>query len=169
MTAEHPPRHALTVRNADGFTLIELLVVVSILGALAAVVGMNGGGRDEHLLEVMELQVHDAAERARALARSARAPYGVVFDVPGDRLGIVDENGDLVLDPLTKTPWVVDARGQTFSGGVDISAADFGGAGKAAIFDAQGVPLAGGSVTLTAGDGSRVLALDPATGVFSSP
>ncbi|GJM23386.1 MAG: hypothetical protein DHS20C15_33010 [Planctomycetota bacterium] len=155
--------------RADGFTLAELLVVLAIFGVLAGVVGLNSTARHEHLLEVMEMQVREAAARARELARSTHEPHGVLFDVSSDRLGIVDERGALVQDPLTQSAWVVDARGSTFGGGVDISSADFGSAGKAAIFDSQGVPLAGGGVTLRAGDSLRVLALDPATGIFYLP
>lgn len=163
-----PELHDAVQPLRERLTLVELVVVVAILGGLVTVVGVTAGAGDAHRLELVEQQVRLAAKRARDLAAAERAPHGVLFDVARDRLGIVDQHGTLVTDPTSAGAWVVDTREGAF-GSVDISAADFGSARKAAIFDAQGVPLAGGRVTLRSGDLVHVLELDPATGLFSTP
>jgi len=163
-----PELHELAHPLRSRLTLVELVVVIAILGGLTTVVGVNLGAGDAHRLELVEQQIRLAAKRARDLAAMTHAPHGVLFDVARDRLGIVDQHGALVTDPTSAGAWVVDTREGRF-GSVDITAADFGSARKAAIFDAQGVPLAGGSVSLRSGDMLRVLELDPATGLFSTP
>lgn len=151
-------------RSSAGFTLVELLVVVFIMALIAGVAVASSGNGAEIALEMAEIQVRDALGRAQALARSNRAPYGVVFDVETDRFAIVDEHGVLAVDPLTRGDYIIDFVKPNQPKLVDIDSADFGAAGNAAIFDGQGVPLAGGTVTLKLRNSVRTLSLDAATG-----
>jgi type II secretion system protein H len=159
MTAgTRPTRHA-----RRGFTLIELLVVIVILSIVAGMAAMAPADRGAQDLDLAAIQVNDAMERARALSRSQRMAHGVVFDLANDRFAVVAEDGTAATDPLTKRAYEVDFD-RPNQPHVDITGASFGGAGAAALFDPQGVPLAGGTVTLTAGSHNRTLTLDPATG-----
>jgi prepilin-type N-terminal cleavage/methylation domain-containing protein len=152
-----------------GFTLIELLVVMFILGLLAAVAVPATGSGYEHRLDLVEMQVRDALDRAANLARSTRTTHGVVFDLGGDRFAVVDGDGQAVTDPLTKRGYVVTFDRPDQPQGIDFSDADFGADGVAAIFDGQGLPTAGGTVQIRCKTASRTLSLSKATGQVSVP
>jgi type II secretion system protein H len=147
-----------------GFTLIELLMVVVILGITASVASMALGETGSANLEMAEIQVTTTIERAQALARSNRTAYGVVFDVGGNRFAVVDENGDIALDPLTRKPQLSGFDSPNQPKRVLVQAADFGSTGAAVVFDPQGVPVAGGTVTIGAAGTSRQISVDAATG-----
>jgi prepilin-type N-terminal cleavage/methylation domain-containing protein len=155
--------------GARGFTLIELLVVMFILGLLAAVAVPASGSGYEHRLDLAEMQVRDALDRAASLARSTRQTHGVVFDLAGDRFAVVDKAGAAVTDPLTKGAYIVDFLRPDQPRGIDISDADFGPNGVAAIFNGQGLPVDGGSVEIRCQSATRMLTLDKATGQISAP
>jgi len=151
-----------------GFTLIELLVVVFIMGIMALVaVPASGGGYDQRL-DLVEMQVKDAINRAAALARSTRVPHGVVFDTLGERFAVVDHSGVAVTDPLTKSSYIVDFTRPDQPNGIDVSSADFGTSGPAAVFDGQGLPVKGGTVVLKCHGSTRTMTLDQATGNVAS-
>jgi type II secretion system protein H len=150
------------------FTLIELLVVVALVALVSGVAALSVGTADEQHLDMAVVQIGDALQWAQAQARSGRQPVAVVFDTTGDRLAVVDRNGSILPDPLTRAGYVVRFRYPNQPQLVSIAAADFGACGRAVIFDAQGVPLAGGTVTLAVASGSRTLSVDPATGSVCS-
>lgn len=151
-----------------GFTLVELMVVVVILGILAGVVSSTTGSGGEQALEMCEIQVRDAIGRAQALARSNRQAFGVVFDLDTDRFAIVDENGTLAVDPLTRRGYVVEFGQPNQPALIDVQAADFGATGTAIVFDPQGLPIAGGTVTLARRAITKQLAVDAATGEITT-
>jgi hypothetical protein len=51
---------------------------------------------------------------------------------------------------------------------VDVQGASFGDTGSAVVFDPQGVPMAGGTVTVGRGPNTRQITVDGATGRISS-
>jgi prepilin-type N-terminal cleavage/methylation domain-containing protein len=156
-------------RARSGFTLIELLVVLFILGLMAAVAVPATGSGYEHRLDMVEVQVRDAFDRASNLARSTRQTHGVVFDLTGDRFAVVDASGTAVTDPLTKRGYVVDFQRPDQPKGIDFADADFGVNRAAAIFDGQGLPVDGGTVEFRCKGATRTLSLDKATGQASVP
>jgi hypothetical protein len=120
-------------------------------------------------LDMAEIQLRDAMQRAQALAMSNRSPYAVVFGVATDRFAVVNENGQVVAGPLTKLPWIVDFTRPNQPKRVEIERVHSGVAGVAAIFDSQGVPLVGGSLTLRHMELRQALVMDAATGRLAAP
>lgn len=147
-----------------GFTLVELLVVLVIMGMMTMMAVPAAGSGYEQRLDLVELQVRDALARAQALARSTRTPHGVVFDTASDRFAVVDSSGSAVIDPLTRGDYIIDFDRPDQPRAIDFLSATFGANGHAAIFDGQGLPVNGGSVTIGCHEAARTLALDAATG-----
>jgi len=159
------PRQLASPRRAQrGFTLVELLITVVVLGIMAGVATMSAADGTAQRLELAVMQVQDTVERARALAISNRMAHGVVFDVNNDRLTIIDADGNMAVDPLTRAPYLVEFSSPGQPKGIDIKAAAFGDAESTALFDAQGVPVEGGAVLLESGPRKQTLTLDAATG-----
>ena len=150
------------------FTLIELLVVVSIMGLMAMLAVPMAATTYADRLDLAELQVRDAVQRAQSLARSTRTPHGVVFDWRSERFAVVDSQGLAVIDPLTRSSYVVDFRRPDQPRGLDIHSADFGSSGTAVVFDGDGLPITGGSVEVRCKGSVRLLTIDAATGQISS-
>ncbi len=159
-----PKRHAPTGRRDTGFTFIELMVVVVVLGVLIGVAGIPAIDNGGQALTQGELYVRDAMHTARSRALSTRVPHGVAFDATGERFIVLAMDGTPVIDLLTKSDYVVDFNRPDMPSGLLIAAADFGTTSSAAIFDAQGDPVSGGSVTLECNGQSLALTLDAATG-----
>ena len=154
--------------NQRGFTLIELLVVVVVLGVLASVSSSAAPDRSAQSLSLAELALGDALDTARARAISARVPHGVAFDPAGERFAVLARDGSPVEHPLHHGPYVVDLTGPGHPPGLDLLLADFGVTGFAAVFDGQGLPMSGGTVTVSHSGQTRTLLLDGATGYWSS-
>jgi hypothetical protein len=145
-----------------------MLMVIFLVALLAGVASVSVGDGVEHQLEMADVQVRDALAWAQTLARSSRTPVGVVFDPAGERFAVVDQDGAQLPDPLTRRGYEIAFLRPNQPRRVDLAGADFGACGQAAVFDAQGVPLTGGTVTLQAGGRTRVLTVDAATGFVSS-
>ncbi len=169
MPAPADPSAAATCRGARGFTLLELLVVAAILSIVAGLARLATGQDDELALEQTSLVLQDTCARAQALARCARKPHGVVFDVEGDRYAIVDEEGTPARDPLTHGDAIASLAQVNQPKGVHFDDADFGAAGTSILYDGDGLPLAGGTLTLRRGSATRTLTLDLATGELLGP
>lgn len=158
-----------TARRQRGVTLLELLVVVALVAFMAAIAGIPVGQTEEQALELGQVQVEDALAGARSRAMSLRAPVGVAFDVVGDRFAVVDSDGTAIDHPLTHKPWIVTFAAPAQPNNLGIAAASFGATGTAIVYDGQGLPMAGGSVTLSAGTSTRVVTVSAATGLVTSP
>ena len=153
-------------RHDAGFTLTELLVVVVLLAILSVTAMLSADAAQGDDLDLATLRIRDGVERACRLASSQRLAHGVAFDVANDRFAIIDAAGAVVLDPITKAPFVVDftQKRPGEPSGITLTNADFGTAGETVIFDAQGLPMTGGSLTFAANGQTRTLALEKATG-----
>ena len=155
-------------RREAGHTLLEMLVVLAIIGILSGIAGVASGVSGAQHLDMAEVQIRDAVEWAQAQAHSNRRPVAVVFDTVLDRFALVDDTGAELPDPLTHASYEVSFRRPNQPRLVHMLSADFGAAGHALIFDAQGSPMTGGTIRLQARGNSRVLTVDAATGALSS-
>jgi prepilin-type N-terminal cleavage/methylation domain-containing protein len=153
-----------SARSTAGFSFIELMVVVLVLGILVGIAGVPAVDNHGQALAQGELFVRDAIHTARSRALSTRIPHGVAFDTAGERLIVLAQDGTPVKDLMTKGDYMIDFGRPDMPSGLGISAADFGTTSTAAIFDAQGDPVSGGTVTLECNGQTLVLTLDAATG-----
>ena len=147
-----------------GATRTDLLLGVGVLGLLLSVAGIPGTEGEKRVLEIAESRIRDALDLAAGLARSTQRAHGVAFDLEGERLAVIDADGRLAHDPLTGHESLVELGQGKLENAVDVTEADFGRGGRVVVFDARGLPLAGGRLRLVAGKEQRVLRVDPVTG-----
>lgn len=146
-----------------GFTLIEVLVVVVILAiAAAAVIPRLGSLGSVQATSAARMLVADL-QYAQNEAVVAQKQVSVVFGI-GDSSGyrLEDDDGTLT-HPINKDVYTVLYAQSADLENVRVDSANFGGSGTL-TFDALGAPLAGGSVTLTAGESSYRIDVSPVTG-----
>lgn len=155
-------------RRQGGFSLVELLVVVVIMTIMIGIAAIptSADGPDA-ALDLAEVQLQDAFRVAQTLAYSLGTPYGVVFDVAGDRMAVVGADGTVAKDPLTHGDYIVDFTRLEQPSGLKIISADFNITGTAGVFDAHGVPIRPGIVRLAKNGVTRDFELNGATGLVS--
>jgi hypothetical protein len=144
-------------------------VVVALLGILISLAGTPTNDRSGAFVDLAEVQIADALQMARTVSFSMGVPHGVVFDVEQERLAVVGPDGVAISDPLTHGPYELSFLREDNLPGLDLVAVDFGVTEGAAIFDGQGVPVQGGSITIRHQDQERILVLDAATGKLLGP
>lgn len=198
MVSRSPAPQAPALR---GFTLVEMLVVVTLLAALAGVVVPSLSSLNDHRLDVAAIEVRDALRFARSEAMRRGQPTLVDAETaPGKIKVLALSSGsplvpatcnsysasNTVADPRTKSAFVIDITGGTFSGGVVVTPRFLvsGTAYAGLIFNAHGVPsdvcqiagtnskgapAAGSNVVLTLGNRQTTVSLDTGTGRVSTP
>jgi prepilin-type N-terminal cleavage/methylation domain-containing protein len=154
-------------RQSSGFTLVEMMLVSILIGVLAAVASSAWSDSGDYRLNLIQTEVTDAVDYAKALARSSREAHGVVFDPSTERLAVVDGSGTLVVDTLTKGDYVLDFTGTQYPRGIDILSADFGDTGMALVVDPKGSVLRTGTVVISYAGVSRTLTVEAATTTVS--
>lgn len=151
---QHPGPRRGGRRRSSGFSLLELALVVlmiAVLGALAAPRFANASARQR--LEAAQRRVVADLHYAQTLAKSKSDTYTARFAA---------DNTLTLVDPAGVTVAVTDYSAMPYE--VEITAA-LGDAGTDMVFNGFGHPSTGGSVTLTGGDGSKIiLDIDPVTG-----
>jgi hypothetical protein len=138
--------------------------VIVVLGLLVGIAGIPAVDSGEQGLQQGELYVRDAIHTARARAMATRQTHGVAFDLSQNRFIVLAGDGTAVSDPFTHKDYLIEFDRPDMPSNLALSAVDFGTTGPAAIFDAQGDPVSGGTVTLACQQSSLVLELDGATG-----
>ena len=147
-----------------GATRMDILLGVGVLALLFSVAGVPGSKGDERVLEIAESRIRTAVDLASGMARSTGVPHGVAFDVEGERLAVIDVQGEVVQDPLTGHEGVVALGQGKLQDAVDVVHARFGPGRTVAVFGQDGLPLSGGNVLLVSGETERKLVLDAQTG-----
>jgi len=138
--------------------VVGLVLAGTMIALLVSTAGVPSLRPGSTVLDQAELRIAEALERARDLARGSRQTVGVVFEPAEDRFAVVGADGKVAIEPLTRWDFIVEFDE------VDIEAADFGELRHALVFDPQGVPASGGTITLKIGNQRRALAIDAATG-----
>jgi Tfp pilus assembly protein FimT len=130
-----------------GFTLLELVLMLALLAVVASA-GMSWyfDRSSVTLKNAGELLVEDikiAQQRAAFAADATR----ISFSNGGYR--IANSSGVLIQNPRTALPFEREYDRDAVFRGVSIEQVDFDGGDTSLTFDAQGVPLRGGSILLT--------------------
>lgn len=152
----------------QGLSLVELLLVVVIMTILISIAGIpSSADGPDAALDLAEVQLQDAFRVAQTLSYSLGTPYGVVFDVAGDRMAVVAADGTVAKDPLTHGDYIVDFTRLEQPSGLSILSASFGDTGTAGVFNGHGIPVGPGTVTLGKSGVTRDFQLNGATGLVS--
>lgn len=151
----------------NGFTIIEILILVVLLTivALTAVPMMSSAGTMQ--LRAASNMIAADLEYAKSMAISRGQQYSVVFDQNADSYRINDQGGNVIPHPVKKGfNYIVDFKSDGRLSRVDITGANFGGAGDV-TFDSLGSPDSGGNVTLQASGTTVTITVEPITGYIS--
>jgi len=141
-------------RRNSGHTLLELLVVVIVLMVIAGIVIPSSSVGAERKLDTLQVAMQDAINQAQTLAYHQGAAFGVRFDVAGQFIAVVGEDGMPTEDPFTHGDYVVHMTGPDIPSDVHIDYANFDGRPLAA-FNEKGVLIVGGEVHIRAGNTAR--------------
>lgn len=147
----------------SAFTLVELVITCLILAILAAAAGpkyLNAYHR--YRVDAAARRVKTDVEFARQQAITRSQTHTVHFDTGADTyelLGVTD------LD-RPETSYTVDLANVPFE--VDLTAATFGGSPDL-VFDYNGLPANGGTITVQSGSYSQTVTINPDTGKASVP
>ena len=159
-----------SLTSNSGFTIAEILIVVLII-AIAAMMAVP------MISSASSMQIQSAAnviaadlEYAKSMAITRQKTYTVVFDKSNERYQIESPDG-IIAHPIKKGfPYIVDFRGDSRLGKVDISNVDFGGSPQVG-FNLLGspVPDEGGFIELCpqGGGAPATITVEPVTGYIS--
>jgi len=157
-------------REAAGFTLIELIVVIVILGIAAAIVVPMASSASGMQLRAAANMVAADLEYAKSLAIGTGQKHSWEF-VDSKSYKIVDASGATVEHPVKNSPYVVNFSGDGRLDQVSITNVDFGDSFNIVGFDYLGTPSnsssglsSEGVITLTAGEVSKTVRVQPVTG-----
>ncbi len=149
--------------DRHGVTLVELLIVLVVIAVFSgtAISLLSSGHGDMVADEAVKRLVTDL-EFAQSSAIAHRAERRVVFDENGESYGVY-EGATLLWHPVSKRPFRVDL-GEIYRGGaLDLDAPDFGGS-DTLRFNAQGVPVTGGTVWIKGPGGGWSIQVASGTG-----
>lgn len=159
-----------TIGSRAGFTLIELLIVIVILAISAAIaVPMMSSAASMQMRAAGGIVAADL-EYAKSMAISRGQNHSVVFDPTNERYEIQNQSGAVIKHPVTQKEngYVVDFTTDGRLDRVKIDSTTF--TDHKVTFDPLGSPVglaAQGVVTLTAGDFTRTVTVEPVTGFIS--
>lgn len=139
-------------KNCAGTTLVELLVVVVIIAVLSGTaISLLSGGQSQIAAEDAAKKVAADVSFVRADAMAHNENRYIVFEISGESYRACDENDALLIHPTKKAAFTVSLATLYRDTGLDMTDADFGGS-DTLFFGANGIPVAGGRVSINAGN-----------------
>ncbi|MFC1675698.1 Tfp pilus assembly protein FimT/FimU [Planctomycetota bacterium] len=160
--------------TGSAFSMVELLIVMIIISIIAMlVIPMIGSASGMQLSSAANMIAADL-EYAKGIAIGRGLNYSVIFDTSSDSYKIEDQNGSTISHPVKKGfDYVIDFGSDSRLDKVSITDVDFDGTASIK-FDYLGCPYNGnntalnsGVVTLTAGETTVVINVEPITGFIS--
>ena len=151
----------------QGFTVLELTATVAILAISAAVVIPSINRDHKRVLDTAQVAIQDALDFAKDQAEQLGIPHAVHFSSDSPMYGVVNANG-AVIDPLTRSKFVVDFDEPGQPNGVTFTYANAGGYPVAA-YDEAGNLTTDGTLTLSFGGVDRELVINDVTNELEPP
>jgi prepilin-type N-terminal cleavage/methylation domain-containing protein len=161
-------------RRFIGFTMIEILIVVVILAISALVaVPMFSSAADMQVRSAANMIAADL-DYARGLAITRQKNYTLVFAPSTESYQLKDSAGTVITNPVNGGSFTVNFSSESRLSQVNIVTANFDSdASNAVTFNYLGTPYRGtgtstvlnaGRITLTAGDFTLYVDVEPMTG-----
>lgn len=166
----------LNRKNVDyGFTLVEVIIIVMILAIISLVsVPMLSNAESVQIKSAANMIASDL-EYARSLSITTGRTHSVVFNTSNASYRILDNSGSVIAHPVRigSNNYIVDFAGDSRLYRVNIVSAVFGATSTVkfnslgAPFDGDGNAINSGIISLTAGNNSLTVNVEPATGYIS--
>ena len=155
--------------TSTGFTMVEIIIVAVIIAIAAMmVIPMMSSAGSMQIRSAANMIAADL-EYAKSMAISRQKIYTVVFDESAESYQIEDPNG-IIKHPVKKGfDYIVNFRNDSRLNKVDIAAVNFSGTNTNEVkFNYLGSPInGGGTVSLSAGDFTMTVRVEPVTGFIS--
>jgi prepilin-type N-terminal cleavage/methylation domain-containing protein len=164
-------------KAGDGFTLAEILLVVLIIAIAAAIAVPMIGSMDSVQIRSAANVIAADLEYAKSMAISRQKNYSVVFDPAGGSYEVHDPNG-IIKHPVKKGfDYKVAFSSDSRLENVVIESVDFDSS-DTITFDSLGSPHSGsganppylndvGTISISAGDFTETIKVEPVTGFIS--
>jgi prepilin-type N-terminal cleavage/methylation domain-containing protein len=151
----------------NGFTLIEVIIVIVILSITAmTAIPMFSSGANMQIRSAANMIAADL-EYARSMAISRGQNYKVVFDETAESYSITDNAGTVIDHPIkgVGVDYTFNFTNDSRLSKVEIVSTTF--SSDTIAFNSIGSPDNGGSISLSAGDITMIVRVEPVTGFIT--
>lgn len=149
-------------RGNRGFTVMELVTVAMVMAILAVIAIPSTSMSHERKLDVLQLQLQDAMDRAQAMAYHTGSKHAAIFNPNHQWIAVINSMIVPMEDPLTHAMYIVHLGHPDQPSGIRIDSSNFNGRYFAG-FDEKGVLTSPGNVLISANGSQRLLSANTAT------